>query len=412
MVAVLPQPPMPAKSSARTACAAVVAVGAAMASLMLGGCVERLIRDSRCGDGHQSDGELCLGEGERSTLSVDTLAALALRVGDFDGDGRSDLIVLGTLPDGLVSSRLWRGNGDGSFATPIDPGLFGCSAHPVPGSIDGDESTDLLVDECAPSVLVFRGDTSGAFVSSQSVNVGVETRTAGLIDADGDGLREVAVLGTAPQGGVALAIAERLEDGVFAPPVTSLVSPGGFDPSGFSLLDFNGDEHLDALVVHSGAQPSMGIAVGAGGLAFELSQPVSDLVVDGAGARDLDGDGDAEIFAVRYATEEVLVFEVGDGDEELRDPVRTTIPGIEPGPLVLADLDDDGIDDLLLAELDSANLQAWLGRADGRFDDRVIIELDEPVDQIATADFDGDGTLDIVAGSFFDATIRVLLSEP
>ena len=77
-----------------------------------------------------------------------------------------------------------------------------------------------------------------------------------------------------------------------------------------------------------------------------------------------------------------------------------------------ADVDGNGTLDLVRVEPGLANLDVWQGESDGRFVGPTSIELDAPVDQIGLVDLDGDGALDIVAGSFGESRIRVLLSDP
>jgi hypothetical protein len=399
------------RSTASTIAAlAVLAVAAA-------GCVERVIHDRICGDDRLSRGEVCLGEGDRSTVTIDSLAPLALRVADFDGDGPPDLMVLGTDAAGLVTARLWHGDGEGGFAPPLDPRIQGCSAHPVPGAIDDDAVTDLLVADCAPSMSLYRGTTSGVFEPAVSVYTGLATLGSGLFDLDGDGLREVVVLGLDGAGLVALSVAERDATGGFAPPVTSsMLGPPGFVPTGFSVLDFDGDPFPDLLVIHPGLQGGLAIARGEEGERFGPPVLVGPptLVPDGATARDLDGDGRSEVLVVSFEDETYLVLDVqGTGQgATLVERARTKIAGLQPSPAALADLDGDGREDLLRVEPDRAKLEARLGLRDGRFGDATEIDLDTPADQMAVADLDEDGAVDVVVGSFEAAQLRVLLTSP
>ncbi len=395
----------------RSASIAMLAVAAC--ALGPAGCVDRLIHDRLCGDGQPSRGELCLGLGDRTRIAIDTLDPLALRVADFDGDAQSDVMVLGTDADGVVAARLWQGDGAGGVLAPLDPGVFGCSAHPVPGPVDDDGITDLLVDECGPSVSLFVGTATGVFQPPLSVPVGVPTRSSGLLDLDADGHREVVVLGRAEAGPLALTVAERQDTGTFAAPLVSeLPVMGDYDPSGFGMLDLDADGILDALLVHGGRPDSLAISRGLPQLAFAPPQPVTPpgLLIDGAAVRDLDGDGTAEIFALSFSTESMLVLEVSGG--QLVERSRTEVPGLAPSPAALADLDGDGVLDLLRVQADEANLEAWLGRRSGSWSGPTIIDLDIAVDQMAVADFDGDDVLDVVVGSFEDASVRVLLSDP
>jgi hypothetical protein len=402
--------------------AVTIAAFAGLASLGVGaasGCVDRAIHEGICGDGRLSRGEVCLGEGDRSTLTIDSLAPLALRVADFHGDGPPDLMVLGTDPAGAVIARLWRGDGEGGFFPPLDPGVFGCSAHPVPGSIDGDAITDLLVADCAPSMSAFRGTATGTFEAPVSVYTGVTTLGSGLLDLDADGLHEVVVLGLTPDGLVAISVVERdPTGGGFGLPVTTLMvaSDPGFVPSSFSVLDADGDPHPDLLVVHSGNPAGLGIAHGQPGFRFDppVILPPIAVVPDGATARDLDGDGRDEVLVVSFddAVYVVLDVEATAAGVTLVERARTEIPGLEPSAAALADLDGDGRDDLIRVEPGAAKLEARLGHSSGRFDDPTEIDIDTPADQIAVADLDQDGALDVVVGSFEAAQLRVLLTSP
>lgn len=401
--------------------AATIAALTGLASLggAASGCVDRAIHEGICGDGRLSRGEVCLGEGDRSTLAIDSIAPLALRVADFHGDGPPDLMALGTDPAGAVTARLWRGDGDGGFFPPLDPGVFGCSAHPVPGLLDDDDATDLLVADCAPSMSAFRGTSAGTFEAPISVYTGVTTLGSGMFDLDADGQREVVVLGLTPDGLVAVSVIERNPStGGFALPMTTLMvaDDPGFLPSSFSVLDADGDPHPDLLVVQSGNAAGLAVAHGLPGFLFAppVILPPLDVVPDGATATDLDGDGTHEVLAVSFTAEAYLVLEVeGTGDStRLVERARTEIPGLQPSPAALADLDGDGRLDLLRVEPGAARLEARLGTSSGRFDDPTEIDLDTPADQIAVADLDIDGALDIVVGSFEAAELRVLLTSP
>jgi len=401
---------MPRTTATTITVLAVLAVAAA-------GCVDRAIHEHVCGDGRLSRGEVCLGEGDHSTVTIDSLAPLALRVADFDGDGPPDLMVLGTDAAGVVTARLWHGNGDGSFAAPIDPRIQGCSAHPVPGSIDDDTVTDLLVADCAPSMSVFRGTTSGVFEPAVTVFTGVTPLGSGLYDLDGDGLHEVVVLGLDVASVVTMSVVERDETGGFAPPMASVMAgPAGFVADGFSVLDFDGDDRLDLLVVDAGNPTGLAIARGEAGLRF--GSPVlvgpATLLPDGATATDLDGDGRSEVLVVSFEEQAYHVLDVqGTGpDAMLVERARTEVPGLAPSPAALADLDGDGRQDLLRVEPGAAKLEGRLGLRDGSFGEPTEIDLDTPADQMAVADLDEDGAVDVVVGSFEASELRVLLTSP
>ncbi|MEM7152148.1 MAG: VCBS repeat-containing protein [Myxococcota bacterium] len=393
------------------------ALGAGMAMTMLAtGCVERLIYDHVCGNGIVTPGELCLGLGDRREVVVDTLAPLSLRTGDFNGDLNADLMVLGTEPSGIVAARLWLGDGDGGLSPPLDPGVGGCSAHPVAGSLGDDTADDLLVDDCGPSVSLFRGTSSGTFQSALTVVTGVATHGSGMIDLDDDGLHDVVIFGSLPedQGGLALAVAQQTSPGVFRPPSISNVEGGplGLEPNGWSMLDYDGDPHRDVMLVQSDLPGGIAISRGLDNFNFSAPEPVGPpgLQVSWAAVRDLDGDGTEEVLAASYDAQALIVLDFDDG--LLVERRRSSIPGLQPSPIALDDVDGNGTLDLVRVESGVTNLDVWQGQEDGRFTGPTSIDLDAPIDQLALTDLDNDGVLDIVAGSFGESRVRVLLSDP
>ncbi|MCX4245244.1 FG-GAP repeat domain-containing protein [Paraliomyxa miuraensis] len=386
-------------------------------ALVPSACVDRVIHDRICGDGRLSPGEVCLGEGFQPAVTIDALAPLALRVADFGDDGRADLMVLGLGPAGSVTAQIWAGDGAGGFVLPVDPGLTGCSAHPALGHIDDDEILDVLIDDCAPTMSLFRGTPTGVYEPAITVTTGVATTSSAMLDLDGDGRREVVVLGPDADGLVSLSVSERQPGGAFDPPALSpLVGPApDFQPSSFGVLDHDGDPHSDLLLVHGGRVEGLGVALGSEGLWFSQVSLVAPpgLRLDGATVRDLDGDGRDEVLAISFEDEALIVLDLPPpGSSLFVERNRSVLPGLSPGPAVLDDLDADGNLDLLRVQPGSTRLEVWLGDPDGRFDGPTLIELDAPVDQIAVADLDHDGALDIVVGSFEEAVIRVLLSDP
>ncbi len=258
---------------------------------------------------------------------------------------------------------------------------------------------------------------------------------------------------------------EELGSGVFAS--ERIVSERFGSPRGVLASDLDGDGHLD--LVAGGRSGNLPCATlgwysnpdgrGPGG-AFRPAIPTASVCSHGFAALDLDGDGDIDLAGQLSFSTSLFRFENvdglgglsgfgtlfgpdeyahtfpadmdGDGDLDLLvggfEKANTVwlenVPGLSPGPahdvvrrnwvtgaevLVFpADLDGDGDLDVISAS-DWNGTLAWSENLDGvggRFAvDRVISSgLDGPSD-VAAADLDGDGDLDVVASSRNDDTI-------
>ena len=62
---------------------------------------------------------------------------------DFDGDGHADLAVPITL---VGTIQIYRGNGDGTFATPVGYPANGFVVSIAAGDFNGDGKPDLAAD--------------------------------------------------------------------------------------------------------------------------------------------------------------------------------------------------------------------------------------------------------------------------
>lgn len=374
-------------------------------------CVDRAIHATACRDGFLERGEVCFAE---ATVPLRAgFHPLAMRMGDFDGDSHLDALVLGVTSEGSVTGQLAPGDGRGHLGPAVDIGVFGCSAHPVPGDVDGDAATDLLVDECGPSVLIFAGGSDG-FGPPRSVPTGADTRTSAILDVDGDDDGDVMLLGSDSGGLPTLVVALGDGRGAFAAPDASpmpAVLPG-FDPAGFGVGDLDEDGHIDALLVDARPTGGFAWARGRGDGTFEPPLPVLEsLAPGGAWVRDFDGDDHLDVL-VRSAAAPELVLARGDGRGGFTPDARTEVPEPPPIAAALGDIDLDGDDDLLFVYAERDIVEVWLGARGGTFEGPSEIEADGAPEQLALGDLDEDGALDLVVGTFADGGIRVILARP
>jgi hypothetical protein len=155
--------------------------------------------------------------------------------GDFNGDGKQDVVV--AYPDSSGTSiglLLVPGKGDGTFRAPTAIGSSTTSLKATPVSVDlnGDGKPDLL---WASSAYVNRGD--GTFTA---LTLPVQGTALAAGDLDGDGVAD-AIIDNAIYAGKG--------DGTFLPtPLFTIATPASATLISACIGDLSGDGHHDILV--------------------------------------------------------------------------------------------------------------------------------------------------------------------
>ncbi len=330
-----------------------------------------------------------------------------LAIADLNGDGHADIV---------AGTSVLLGNGHGWFSPPVSYGP-GASSVAI-ADVNGDGKLDLIA--CGGSnVSVLLGNGDGTFRPGASYYAGGNSASSVVVaDLNGDGKPDIAV---ALYRNIAVLLGKG--DGTFAPPV--IYSWGGGDGVGWganslAVADLRGDGKLDLLVASGSSDypsynGSVGVLLGNGDGTF---QPAVDYYSGGwyavsLAVGDLNGDGKPDIVVtdqcLTYACGTVAV-RLGNGDGTFQPAVSYSPGGENPLAVVLADMNKDGMPDLVVANL-SGDVGVLLGKGDGTFQPVSTYHLPDAT-SAAVADVNGDGEPDIVASSRSKGgPVGVLLSK-
>ena len=118
-----------------------------------------------------------------------------MATGDFNGDGRLDLVALNSGSNNL---SVLLGNGDGSFQSAVN---YGAGANPSSlalGDLNGDGKLDLAVANSGDNtVTTLLGNGDGTFQTAVPYGVGHSPSSVLVGDFGGDGRADLAVVNSA-----------------------------------------------------------------------------------------------------------------------------------------------------------------------------------------------------------------------
>ncbi|MEM6532810.1 MAG: FG-GAP-like repeat-containing protein [Myxococcota bacterium] len=320
----------------------------------------------------------------------------------------------GSCPEGLEDV-----NGDGT------------RCEGVPSATDDavvtDENTGIIIDVLASDV--FGPDGAGSF------GVAVSQPAFGTVAVNGVGAVEYTPRGTFV--GVEV-FAYEITDGngdrsTASVQVTVLDTilannfpvsrvSAGDRPFSLATVDLNGDGVLDVLTANRNSNDvSVLLGTGDNGVGDGRFEPATAF---GAGdgpssvvTADLNSDGVLDVITANRNSNDVSVL-IGTGSGGVGDGGFATAvafaSGERPASVVTADLNGDGVLDVITANEDTDDVSVLLGTGsggvgDGGFEPAVAFAAGEGPRSVVTADVNGDGVLDVFTASHFSDPVSVLI---
>jgi hypothetical protein len=290
-----------------------------------------------------------------------SIAEPAQILADVTGDGIPDEIQLSTLLGADASSHvsyisISPGDGHGYFGNDgpplFDTGHLLTLVASVTVDLDADGIPDILGTDDSGNLLSFLGKGDGSFQPGGSSSLGARFQLGVLADFNRDGIADLALITASNE--IAIVIGDG--NGTFLPS-TGVRVQAGDHPVAMICADFNADGIED--------------------LAISNSTP------DTGSVRVLLGRGDASFRAL--------------------PDLQVNAPSI----INVADVNGDGLSDLISASSGGSPLLAWLGNGDGTFQPPISNSLPWPdalpFSWIQFGDFNADGIADLTVTSKFDS---------
>ena len=247
------------------------------------------------------------------------------------------------------------------------------------------------------------GVGNGTFAPATFYAVGTQAMEPVAIDLDADGNLDLAVTNGIDNN---VSILHGHGDGTFN---LARNVPCGPNPYGIAAADFNLDGIPD-LVVGNNSVASVSVLLGLGGGAFAapVSYPVADLSLSVVVA-DLNRDGRPDLVATAYYGGMAVLLGNGDGTLQPAQPVST---GGVPYTMALADVDGDGILDLLAGNQGYGGLAVLKGSGTGTFGAPTLYGAGAwSVGGVVVADIDGDGISDVALANATGNAVVILKGQ-
>ncbi len=286
----------------------------------------------------------------------------SLASGDFNGDGRKDL---------LAGNTILLGQGDGTFA--VGPALLptitndlGFSYYAAVGDFNKDGKLDIAAYDVSGAVQILLGNGDGTFAVGERLASLPAGQHLTVTDIDGDGNLDIFV--------------GNSDKGVFVQDSDDPVAPLS------QFLMGRGDGTFVGAPVYN----SSGGATG-----FSTSS-----------ANDFNGDGKPDVLTFGRTANNAqapvaLTLLPGDGTGRLGAPVFSNISVI-PSAIATADLNHDGAQDAVLIGYSVSGaaytVAVLLGDGKGHFATERDYGVGNIPSAVAVGDFNGDGNVDIAVG--------------
>ncbi len=338
---------------------------------------------------------------------------IGVGLADFNSDGKLDLV---TVQNNGSTVDILLGKGNGTFGIPTTLTAAGGCTSLVVGDFNGDTKSDIAVG-CTAGITIFLSNGDGTFQAAKISTVSASFPIAAA-DLNKDNKLDLMVPGGTQNSAISVLLGNG--DGTFQP---VLQTPVQADPVSVAAGDFNKDGKLD-LAVGNGNFAGITTLIGNGDGTFQVGggSSIDAAQVTSVSTGDFNADGIADVAGVGPTTNGIVDY-MGNGTNLLTGPVYYG-SSVTPTAMVLVDVNGDKKLDMAVVNTVGdvsggvGSVTIILGVGNGFFQGArafpvgpgtCAINCTTP--SIATADFNGDGFLDLVAANQQDNVLNLLLGN-
>jgi hypothetical protein len=349
---------------------------------------------------------------------------------DYNNDGLLDLLLYMLSDGGFLC---YPGTGSDSLGNPISFTTSGAPLElrglPLLGQLDTNPATDLIIPGAVPEQVVFVYNFATPERDEQSVDAGEPIYPAALVgDVDGTGIDDLVIrrdslYQATDQNGFHIMGTVLVHDpspthfeltsAELRPPYTGVSVRKGTSGINWSPIvhgkdvDLDGDTDLFWSGYTGGLQWTVNRTGDPGVQPFGYDR-VQGSISDGIHLAMLDTDNDGIDEAVVSGNVNARIIDLGTGSWTRMLASRFAFMALP------ADLDGDGIPEMLVPDRDSPEIRVFSRQPDGSYADRAVVSTmnDAGIDGFEVADFNNDGLDDIVVVHSASDTVGVYLGDP
>ncbi len=365
-------------------------------------------------------GSIISGDFAATIYNTTGSSPFSVAAGDLDGDGKVDLAISNGAASTISVLRNTGSSGSISFAAKVDFAIGYASKGITIGDIDGDGKLDVVVANMGDNNISVLRNTStvGTISFATKVNFATSNNPVSITiaDIDGDGLSDLAVanyqgnsisvfLNTGSSGTISFAAKVDFTTGTY--PV--VIAMGDLDGDGkYDMAVDNYGSNTMSVFRNTSTYGSISFAAKVDYATGSSPQCIT--------LGDIDGDGKPDLAVSNASSNTVSVFRNTGTTGSIGFAAKVDFAtGVAPVIVTIGDINGDGKVDLATSNYTSNTVSVLRNMSSSgtiSFDTKADISTGSNLRSVAIADLDGDGLQDLVTANEGTNNVSAIRNTP